>query len=477
MSDSITGWDNMFRQKKDEMRYGDPTTNTLLASGIYSVHKSNLEEDKKIFRFRDHNILKGMWYVFILSCLLWWLPLFGQMIAGYIGGRKAGSPSKGVFVAMVPVLVIFLLIIGIDMGYLPFHGTLTGIPNMIRSSIRSFSPSAAAYLTGIYNSLLPLVGLNGSGFFIIVVFALIGGMMAEMNKREILQATGNAPFYDAFLGKFSGAGLSKFADMVAERVIWTLSTIDHGSRNLLGRTYREPYAIGFEDLRRLPAPSTAYMSETNAAKPITIQHMEPESYVYGEQITHQPPESRSYRGSAFDYSPSSNEGEFAQLKKITHKGRPVRARPKRETQIPSEEDLGRRHIDLSEKSMIKNWKEHNRNIENRKNEQRYRREPNVDQERYRFENTSSKPRGQGKRDAIIYDNEGKLLNKKENQKKTANRLLKKEMPSLIKRALANDKKINVKPSKEEPPVAFPDEKKEDSKPTRRQNSSQSIDRL
>jgi len=477
MSDSITGWDNMFRRKKDEMRYGDPTTNALLASGIYSVHKSNLEEEKKVFRFRDHNLIKGMWYVFILSCLLWWLPLFGQMIAGYIGGRKAGSPSKGIFVAIVPVLVIFLLIVGMDMGYLPFLGTLAEIPNMIRSSIHSFSPGAAAYLTGIYNNLLPLVGLNGSGFFIIVVFALIGGMMAEMNKREILQATGNAPFYDAFLGKFSGAGLSKLADMVAERVIWTLSTIDYGSRNLLGRTYREPYAIGFEDLRRLPAPSTAYMSEINATKPVTIQHMEPESYGYGDQITHQLPESRPYSGSAFGYSPSSTEGEFAQLKKINHRERSARVRSKREAQIPPEEDSGRKHIDLSEESMISTWEDHNRNIENRKNGQRYRREPNVVHERLQNKNIHSKPREQEKRDALIYDNEGKLLNKKENRKKMANRLLKKEMPSLVKRALANDKKINVKPNKEEALIAFPEEKKEENKNVRRQNSSKSYDRL
>src|SRR3989337_919678 len=46
-------------------------------------------------------------YVTLLSILLWWLPTFGQMIAGYVGGRRAGSPWRGVAAALVPVVLIF----------------------------------------------------------------------------------------------------------------------------------------------------------------------------------------------------------------------------------------------------------------------------------------------------------------------------------------------------------------------------------
>src|SRR3990172_7864540 len=57
-------------------------------------------------------------YVTILSILLWWLPTFGQMIAGYVGGRRAGSPWRGVAASLVPVVLIFVALSVVDQGIL-----------------------------------------------------------------------------------------------------------------------------------------------------------------------------------------------------------------------------------------------------------------------------------------------------------------------------------------------------------------------
>src|SRR5207245_8637720 len=42
------------------------------------------------------------------SFLLWWLQPAGPMIAGFVGGRRSGSPMKGVTAALLPVITIYV---------------------------------------------------------------------------------------------------------------------------------------------------------------------------------------------------------------------------------------------------------------------------------------------------------------------------------------------------------------------------------
>lgn len=455
------GWDNMFRRKKQDLMYNDPVTNGLINKGVYSVNSPGTTEERKLSSWREHNIISGMWYVFILSCLLWWLPVFGQMIAGYIGGRKAGTPIKGVFVAVIPVFIILLLMVGVDLGLLPFLGALAGIPNMLMNGIQSFSPNAASYLSGIYASLQPLVGLNGNGFLIIVVFGLIGGMMADLNKKEILRATGNQPFYDAFLGKFSGAYLSKFADMVAERVIWTLGTIDSGSRSLIGRGHGGPNVLGFEEMQRLQAP-TQYALPEYRSEPVSYQSEE-----------------------AFGYDFQSPEGDrFEEMENISPGPPPTRSQPGWNERDYWEEDLDVHSVDMEEKYTIKPKKVPKKNINGGRKHARNRSSGNKTKNRVPTQNKPRKTNTKAKRDAVIYDSEKDLPDKGDEPKKVR-KLSKKKVPSIVTRALEADKKIQEKPNNKETLTAFPDKQKDDNidpeikpeaKPARTR-PAQSFDRL
>ncbi len=449
----------MFHQKKHEMMYDDSTTNKLLDSGVYSVYKPDMTEKKRIFKRREHTIITGMWYVFILSCLLWWLPLFGQMIAGYIGGRKAGSPFKGVLVAVIPVFLIFLLFVGIDQGYFPFLVTIVGIPSMVMTGVQNFSPHAASYISGIYDSLMSLVGLNGNSFFIIVVFGLIGGIMADMNKKEIIHASGNQHFYDALFGKFSGASLSKFADMVAERVIWTLSTIDYGGRSLIGRMHSEPSAIGFQDLRKLPTTPTPFA--------LPAHHSEHASYQ----------SEKAFDYDAYDSKPFQ-DGEFERMKKIAPNAQPLRSQPRKEPD-PFEGEFGISHRDLSDESLTKEWKEHKRNIERGKTGQKYRRDFNNNTEKLYSKKITGSIKSKEKRDAEIYNSEGSLINKIEDKKKGSSKKVnfpKQKVPSLVSRALSTDEEVNPKTKEKIIHSATPPEQKEHGENVRTKKL-QSYDRL
>lgn len=418
---SETFWDGipmLWRKKKDNV-YGDFTTSRLLGNGIYSVNEPDFEEGGGFLNLRERPVLVGIWYVFILSCLLWWLPLFGPMIAGYIGGRKAGSPLKGIMVAIIPVFIILLLLIGIDVGLIPGLGAVVAIPSMLMSGIQSISPTGASYLSGMYDSLGGVVGVNGNGFFIVVIFGYIGGMMADINRKDLAHATGNKHFYDGFANKFSGWHIGKFADMVAERVLWSLGTVSYAGKNIIARTHSEPDTFSFENLKSLPASthSEPYQYESRADSYESERAFGYDDY---QPLDYEPLPPNDIRDvdSFENYEPIIPEREY------------------------QESEWSVTHRDLSEDSMINSWKEHDRNVGKGPNKQRSERNSNKSSPK-----RSSKTKTKEKRDAVIFDSKEKNSDKDRPKKK--NTPVKRKQLPLVTRALAAVDEIKVKKDDEE----------------------------
>ncbi|MBV1878773.1 MAG: hypothetical protein KUG79_14120 [Pseudomonadales bacterium] len=67
------------------------------------------------------SILGGAVWMFIISLLLFWLPLLGPLIAGFVGGRKSGSVGKAILAVLLPGLIL-----GVVIFYCA--ALLTGIP-------------------------------------------------------------------------------------------------------------------------------------------------------------------------------------------------------------------------------------------------------------------------------------------------------------------------------------------------------------
>jgi hypothetical protein len=408
----------MFWRKKNQ--FDDVTTSALMNKGIYSVQYPEEKESKWWIAWKEHNILTGMWYVFILSCLLWWLPVFGQMIAGYLGGRRAGSPTKGFMVAIIPVFIIMLLLVGMDMGALPFLVSIAQIPGIMLSGLQGISPSAASYLGGIFESLKPLVGLNGNGFLIVLVFAMIGGMMADMNRKEIQKATGNSQMFGGFSGMFSSASLSKFADMVAERVIWTMGTMETGGRTLIPTRHRQPKEIGFSDLQMLPASTSSYSPVSSWSEP--EPNRSPQIYEYDNS--------------------HPEEEQFDEYQNLVIESVPLEPVPTR--RITNDDDWGISHYDISEDSMTQNWIEHKKNMDSPKGRKRYGKTQKNRSKRLYDDRGERSPKVKEKRDATVFDGKGNEMDSTKPKKKAQP---KKKQPSLVKRALEADKKIYPEPNK------------------------------
>jgi hypothetical protein len=45
-----------------------------------------------------------------LSLLLFWLPLFGPLIAGYVGGIKAGTVRRAIYAVFIPALLMGIMV-------------------------------------------------------------------------------------------------------------------------------------------------------------------------------------------------------------------------------------------------------------------------------------------------------------------------------------------------------------------------------
>jgi len=67
------------------------------------------------------DVLTGFLWMFFLSLLLFWLPVIGSFIAGFVGGRKAGELGSAILAALLPAIIIgaFFFFLG---------GSLTGLP-------------------------------------------------------------------------------------------------------------------------------------------------------------------------------------------------------------------------------------------------------------------------------------------------------------------------------------------------------------
>ncbi|MFQ6059808.1 MAG: hypothetical protein ACE5KV_00735 [Thermoplasmata archaeon] len=184
----------MFSRKRKKPATPDPITQKLVEGGVLSLQlDEGIRED---FRKRGRypfGFWSGVKYILVLSVLLWWLPTLGQMIAGYVGGRKTSSPWKAVLAASLPVAIIFAV------SFLASNGVFTeqihylaSLPAMAANSLAAGVPILSPYVEfvveylGAFIAALKTtfsVGLNG--YLVTIIFAYIGGIVGQQARKEL----------------------------------------------------------------------------------------------------------------------------------------------------------------------------------------------------------------------------------------------------------------------------------------------------
>jgi hypothetical protein len=175
-------------------RKHDETTHSLLRSGVYRL---NDIEDEEIEKFNGAKVAYGFWsaakYTFILTVLLWWLPVFGQMIAGYVGGRRAGSPGRAILAALFPLIFIFAISMAFDAGLIPsevngFVIDPEALMNGAGQNIPFVGPYlafATMYIDSWMGAIQSITMLKVDNYIITIAFAYIGGIIADQTRREM----------------------------------------------------------------------------------------------------------------------------------------------------------------------------------------------------------------------------------------------------------------------------------------------------
>ena len=79
------------------------------------------------------SILSGIFWMFLISILLFWLPGFGPLIAGIVGGKKAGGLINAIIAVFLPAIIlgIMLFVFGSALTSAPILGFVAGAGSFI----------------------------------------------------------------------------------------------------------------------------------------------------------------------------------------------------------------------------------------------------------------------------------------------------------------------------------------------------------
>lgn len=91
----------------------------------------------------------GALWMFFISVLLFWLPVFGPLIAGFVGGKKAGGVGSALGAVFLPALImgVVFFVLGTATG-LPVVGVVTGASIFLVLAVAAVGPLLVGAIIG-----------------------------------------------------------------------------------------------------------------------------------------------------------------------------------------------------------------------------------------------------------------------------------------------------------------------------------------
>ncbi len=124
---------------------------------------------------------------FVATILLWWLPIFGPMISGYVSGRASGSKYKGIVITAIVAAIIgvlsfvFTFVVSVP-SYVTYY-----LSSVIVYHLQSVSPYGAWFLASLgqmFTSFPYYLSFFPSNWAVLVAFGFVGGAMSELLVRD-----------------------------------------------------------------------------------------------------------------------------------------------------------------------------------------------------------------------------------------------------------------------------------------------------
>jgi len=195
------------RNKKE-----DPATRKLEKEGLMKFHsrkqrRINKEKIKEFGRI-TYDFWSGVKYIVILSALLWWIPLFGPMLAGYVGGRRTGGPKKGLVASIVALFVIglayYMLIHGFLSSYFTDFSDLVGNQLAATSTHTLIAPYydfLRYYWSQFFTNITTSIPFGANNYVLTIIFAYIGGILSLEKRKEYTEGVRSLDRVKNKLGK------------------------------------------------------------------------------------------------------------------------------------------------------------------------------------------------------------------------------------------------------------------------------------
>ena len=137
-----------------------------------------------------YDLRSGVLLTFILLFVAGWIPMFGQMIAGYVGGRKAGSPYRGFAAAAIATFSMLFLLVIISASLESINAALLANPDAEIAALKESSPFigqmaeiSIGYLREIFGG--ANMTIDFGMYMLTIVFGVIGGVLADQTRKEM----------------------------------------------------------------------------------------------------------------------------------------------------------------------------------------------------------------------------------------------------------------------------------------------------
>ena len=101
------------------------------------------------------SIGSAMTWMFLISTLLFWLPVAGPFIAGVVGGKKAGSLKAAILAVLLPGLILGVLLF-LDAALLtgfPLIGFVAGFGGLVLAFAHTGPLLLGAVLGGLFGEM------------------------------------------------------------------------------------------------------------------------------------------------------------------------------------------------------------------------------------------------------------------------------------------------------------------------------------
>ncbi len=150
------------------------------------VAKLREAETKKLAGLYSYR--KGLFYSIVLTFMLWWIPILGPAVAGYVSGRRSGDPYKALQASLVTVALIVLM----TFALLPFtSGPLSTWATYLNDGVLTLSSSRLVAASNILQDMYSTYGLVKTFAIILpgslltlLAFSYVGGSVSYLKISE-----------------------------------------------------------------------------------------------------------------------------------------------------------------------------------------------------------------------------------------------------------------------------------------------------